>query len=151
MSPLPWLHRVSLNLCYSRLDRRRLEAEPIDEADGADLPRRRAEPAERAEQQELRLIVRDGIAALPQKHQSVVVLYYLHGLSLQETADVARHPARDGQVAPPLRASEPARATSRATGASASAYLAGHGRRGAGGRDRVIDAFRRPAPIIARR
>ena len=27
-----------------------------------------------------------GVAALPPKHQSVVVLYYLHGLSLQETS-----------------------------------------------------------------
>src|SRR5207249_2858928 len=50
------------------------------------LPDAATEPAERAEQQELRQIVRDGIAALPPKHQSVVVLYYLHGLSLQETA-----------------------------------------------------------------
>ena len=33
-------------------------------------------------------IVRDGVAALPPKHQSVVVLYYLHGLSLQETAQI---------------------------------------------------------------
>ena len=28
-----------------------------------------------------------GVAALPPKHQSVVVLYYLHGMSLQETSD----------------------------------------------------------------
>ena len=45
-------------------------------------------PAERAEQAELRQIVREGIAALPEKHRSVVVLYYLHRLSLQETAQV---------------------------------------------------------------
>jgi RNA polymerase sigma-70 factor (ECF subfamily) len=87
VSPLPWLHRVSLNLCYSRLSRRRVEAGPIDDAaeqgvDGSPLP------AEQAEQQELRRIVREGIAALPEKHQSVVVLYYLHRLSLQETAQV---------------------------------------------------------------
>ena len=45
-------------------------------------------PAERAEQSELRQIVREGIAALPEKHRSVVVLYYLQRLSLQETAQV---------------------------------------------------------------
>jgi RNA polymerase sigma-70 factor (ECF subfamily) len=44
------------------------------------------EPAEWAEREELRQAVRDGIAALTPKHHSVVVLYYLHGLSLQETA-----------------------------------------------------------------
>lgn len=86
VSPVPWLHRVAMNLCYSRLDRRRIDARPIDEAT-ATLPADRSiEPAERAEQAELRLIVRQGIAALPAKHRSVVVLYYLHGLSLQETA-----------------------------------------------------------------
>jgi RNA polymerase sigma factor (sigma-70 family) len=87
VSPVPWLHRVALNLCYSRLDRRRLKAESItDGAVAATVPDGALEPAERAERQELRLIVREGIAALPPKHQNVVVLYYLHGLSLQETA-----------------------------------------------------------------
>ena len=85
VSPVPWLHRVALNLCYSRLDRRRIDARPIDEAT-ATLPDRGIEPAERAEQAELRLIVRQGVAALPPKHRNVVILYYLHGLSLQETA-----------------------------------------------------------------
>jgi RNA polymerase sigma-70 factor (ECF subfamily) len=88
VSPLPWLHRVSLNLCYSRLSRRRLDARPIDEAAERGVPDDRPLPAERAEQSELRQIVREGIAALPEKHQSVVVLYYLHRLSLQETAQV---------------------------------------------------------------
>jgi RNA polymerase sigma-70 factor, ECF subfamily len=86
VSPVPWLHRVALNLCYSRLDRRRIAAEPIGDAAAAELRDGEIEPAERAEQQELRRIVRDGISQLPPKHQSVVVLYYLHGLSLQETA-----------------------------------------------------------------
>lgn len=86
LSPVPWLHRVALNLCYSRLDRRRLKAEPIVDATAALLRDGAVEPAERAERQELRQIVREGIAALSPKHQSVVVLYYLQGLSLQETA-----------------------------------------------------------------
>jgi RNA polymerase sigma-70 factor, ECF subfamily len=88
VSPLPWLHRVALNLCYSRLGRRRLRAEPIEESQHGHVRDRAIEPAERAEQRELRRIVRDGIAALPPKHQAVVALYYLQGLSLQETAEV---------------------------------------------------------------
>ncbi len=88
VSPLPWLHRVALNLCYSRLGRRRLPSEPIGDTAAAELPDGAVEPAERAERQELRRIVRDRIAALPLKHQHVVVLYYLHGLSLQETAEL---------------------------------------------------------------
>lgn len=87
VSPLPWLHRVSLNLCYSRLSRRRLDSRPIGPDEGG-VPDDRPLPAEHAEQAELRQIVRDGIAALPEKHQSVIVLYYLQRLSLQETAEV---------------------------------------------------------------
>jgi RNA polymerase sigma-70 factor (ECF subfamily) len=88
VSPLPWLHRVALNLCYSRLGRRRLIAEPMGETVIGLVRDLATEPAEHAEQQELRRIVRDGVAHLPPKHQSVVILYYLHGLSLQETAEL---------------------------------------------------------------
>ena len=88
VSPSPWLHRVALNLCYSRLGRRRLRSEPIGDNVIAEVRDHAVEPAERAERQELRRIVRDGVAALPPKHQAVVVLYYLHGLSLQETASL---------------------------------------------------------------
>ncbi len=88
VSPLPWLHRVALNLCYSRLGRRRLPSEPMGEAVIGLVRDLATEPAEHAEQQELRRIVRDGVADLPPKHQSVVILYYLHGLSLQETAEL---------------------------------------------------------------
>ena len=88
VSPLPWLHRVALNLCYSRLGRRRVAAEPIGESVVGLIRDLATEPAEHAEQQELRRIVRDGVANLPPKHQSVVILYYLHGLSLQETAEL---------------------------------------------------------------
>ena len=86
VSPVPWLHRVALNLCYSRLGRRRLDVEPIGEA-AAELRDGALEPAEHAEREELRQSIRTGVAALPPKHQSVVVLYYLHGMSLQETSE----------------------------------------------------------------
>lgn len=85
VSPVPWLHRVALNLCYSRLGRRKLPIEPIGETthqvrDGG------LGPADQAEREELRQSIHTGIAALPPKHQSVIVLYYLHGMSLQETS-----------------------------------------------------------------
>ena len=80
---------MSLNLCYSRLSRRRLDASPIDEATEHTVRRRpRRCPPSGPSSEELRAIVRDGIAALPEKHRSVVVLYYLQRLSLQETAEV---------------------------------------------------------------
>lgn len=92
-SPLPWLHRVALNFCYSRLNRRRLPWEPITEAMAHFLFDHAAEPADRAELAELCEIVRDGIASLPAKHQAVIVLFYLRGRSITETAEILGIPA----------------------------------------------------------
>ena len=86
VSPVPWLYRVALNLCYSRLARRRLSVEPLDETT-SELRDHALEPLELVEREELRRSIRRGVAALPEKHQLVIVLYYLQGLSLQETAD----------------------------------------------------------------
>ena len=78
---------MAVNLCYSRLGRRRLPEEPIVDATAGQLRDHGLEPAELAEREELRVTIRRGVAALPEKHQLVIVLYYLNGLSLQETAD----------------------------------------------------------------
>lgn len=88
VSPLPWLHRVAMNFCYTRLSRRRLPSDPIDESLAVALRDPSAPPAERAEQAELRQIIREGVAGLPDKQRSVVVAYYLDGRSLQETAEL---------------------------------------------------------------
>lgn len=87
VSPLPWLHRVVLNLCYSRLARRPPTLEPI-EALAERLTDAAAEPVVESERSELQELVREGIAALPPKQRSVVVCYYLQGLSLAETAEL---------------------------------------------------------------
>jgi RNA polymerase sigma-70 factor (ECF subfamily) len=87
ISPLPWLHKVALNLCYSRLGRRRLPSEPVTDLVAERLVDAGAQPDASAEWTELRQIVREGIAGLSSKHQAVVILYYLEGRSLQETAD----------------------------------------------------------------
>src|SRR6478609_3214008 len=87
VSPLPWLHRVALNLCYSRLGRRRLPSEPVTDLVAERLADGAAGPAANAEWAELRTIIREGINGLSVKHRSVVILYYLEGRSLQETAD----------------------------------------------------------------
>lgn len=86
-SPLPWLNRVALNLCYTRLGRRRLPTRVMDDVVSDTLRDHALGPDEWAEQQELCQAVRSGIAALRPKHRSVVALYYLDGLSLQETAE----------------------------------------------------------------
>ncbi len=88
-SPLPWLQRVATNLCYSRLSRRRPLAEPITDFIAnlvADLTSR---PDQAAESKEIIEVLQRGIDALPPKQQTAVILYYLHGYSLAEAAEIA--------------------------------------------------------------
>lgn len=92
VSPLPWLHRVALNLCYSHLGRRRLPSQPVTDLVAERLVDGGVQPEVSAEWTELRMIVREGIAGLSEKHRAVVVLYYLEGRSLQETADLLELP-----------------------------------------------------------
>ncbi len=86
VSPVPWLNRVAMNLSYSRHARRRLPMQSLDEGVVASLRDGGVQPEAWAEQAELRRSVRRGISLLPDKQRSVVVLYYLNGLSLRETA-----------------------------------------------------------------
>ena len=88
-SPLPWLQRVTINLCYSRVSRRRSLAEPITSLITnlvIDLAQR---PDQVVESREVLDVLQRGIDALPPKQQTAVILYYLHGYSLAEAAEVA--------------------------------------------------------------
>jgi len=88
-SPLPWLHRVTTNLCYSRISRRRVMIEPITTLITnlvADLTSR---PDQVVESREIIEVLQRAIDALPPKQQTAVILYYLHGYSLAEAAEIA--------------------------------------------------------------
>jgi RNA polymerase sigma-70 factor (ECF subfamily) len=88
-SPLPWLHRVATNLCYSRIARRRVIMEPITTLISnlvADLTSR---PEQVVESREIIEVLQRAIDALPPKQQTAVILYYLHGYSLVEAAEIA--------------------------------------------------------------
>ena len=88
-SPLPWLHRVATNLCYSRIARRRVMIEPLTSLISnlvADLTSR---PEEVVESREIIEVLQRAIDALPPKQQTAIILYYLHGYSLAESAEIA--------------------------------------------------------------
>jgi RNA polymerase sigma-70 factor (ECF subfamily) len=87
LSPLPWLHRVALNLCFDALSRRRLPTAAPSPEDLA-IHDQSESPAERAERHELRALVREGILAMPEKHRMVLVLFYLDRRSLPEIAEL---------------------------------------------------------------
>ena len=88
-SPLPWLQRVAINLCYSRVSRRRTLAEPMTSIVSnlvADLAQR---PEQVVESREILDALQRGIDSLPPKQQTAIILYYLHGYSLAEAAEIA--------------------------------------------------------------
>jgi RNA polymerase sigma-70 factor (ECF subfamily) len=89
VSPLPWLQRVTTNLCYSRIARRRAFVEPLTTLITnlvADLTSR---PDQVVESREIIEVLQRGIDALPPKQQTAIILYYLHGYSLAEAAEIA--------------------------------------------------------------
>ena len=88
-SPLPWLQRVAINLCYSRVSRRKTAAEPITTLITNLVVDLAARPDQVVESREVLDVLQRGIDALPPKQQTAIILYYLHGYSLAESAEIA--------------------------------------------------------------
>jgi RNA polymerase sigma-70 factor (ECF subfamily) len=90
VSPLPWLQRVTTNLCYTRISRRRRTlAEPLTALISNLVADLTARPDQVAESREIIEVLQRGIDALPPKQQTGIILYYLHGYSLAEAAEIA--------------------------------------------------------------
>ena len=89
VSPLPWLQRVTTNLCYTRVARRRTLAEPITSLITNLVTDLTSRPEQIVESREIVEVLQRGIDALPPKQQTAVILYYLHGYSLAESAEIA--------------------------------------------------------------
>lgn len=94
-SYLTWLYRIAINLCIDRArDRQRrlddaisLDAPSGDEnAPGWEPSDWSQDPCRELERAELRERVQQSLGTLPDKLRSVVVLYFMHGLSYEEIA-----------------------------------------------------------------
>jgi RNA polymerase sigma-70 factor (ECF subfamily) len=82
----PWLHRVTVNLCYTYLARHKKQADSLDDLAEV-LPCNPSTTPERSLMRtELESAIRDGIDSLEFSHRTVVVLYYLQGFSVEEIA-----------------------------------------------------------------
>jgi RNA polymerase sigma-70 factor, ECF subfamily len=88
-SPLPWLQRVAINLCYSRVARRKQMVEPLTSLITNLVIDLAARPDQVVESREVLEVLQRGIDALPPKQQAAIILYYLHGYSLAEAAEIA--------------------------------------------------------------
>jgi len=95
-----WIYRIGTNLSIDRLRRRRvsysLDAETGSDGDGQDwhglLADENLTPEGRVLLSETQRRIRAAIDALPEKYKSVVILKYLHDLSLQEIGDILDMP-----------------------------------------------------------
>ncbi|KAA3642258.1 MAG: RNA polymerase sigma factor [Chloroflexi bacterium] len=87
----PWLCRVTANLSYTRV-RRRKWLQPIEDATEWLVGERRQMPQHAAEIREETNRVHDAILALPMHQRVVVVLYYLNDFPIQEIAETLEIP-----------------------------------------------------------
>jgi len=92
MALSPWLHRVSVNLSCNAIKRRRTWLEPLENIAERLFADPRHSPEQVYEQSELQMTIRDVVNTLPLKHRVVVVLHYLHELSLPEIAEILECP-----------------------------------------------------------
>jgi RNA polymerase sigma-70 factor, ECF subfamily len=81
----PWLHRIALNLAYSRMSQHRAPL-PALEVVASILASPLLGPDREIEKSELKRAVWDAVEALDDKYRLVVVLYYLEELPLSEIA-----------------------------------------------------------------
>lgn len=90
----PWLHRVTVNLCYSRLRGNCLSRMtiPLEAISDRLFNTHGLSPEERSQDNEMKAAVYNGIAALDAKHRTVVVLYYMQDLSLEEISLILECP-----------------------------------------------------------
>lgn len=87
---MPWLMGALANRARQHLRRealRRQDELPAEQAQG-----RERNPAGQAEDEELRLLVQDRIAALPEAYREVLALHLLHGLRPKEIAHCLGRP-----------------------------------------------------------
>ncbi|MCS7240297.1 MAG: sigma-70 family RNA polymerase sigma factor [Candidatus Bipolaricaulota bacterium] len=76
-----WLFTVAANVAKNALRKRRREREPP-------LPEPEGDPAEEVHQDIQLSAVRQAVAELPEGYRAPVILYYWHGLPLEEIAQV---------------------------------------------------------------
>jgi len=81
----PWLYRVTVNLSYNWLTRRRVSFSLEQLVDGL-VAGPQASPERYAESREIEAIVQSVLAKLSFDHRAVVALHYLNDLSVEEIA-----------------------------------------------------------------
>ncbi|MGB9593029.1 MAG: RNA polymerase sigma factor, partial [Anaerolineae bacterium] len=82
----PWLHRVTVNLCYTYLARNRANPDSLDDLAEALPCGPTSSPEGLTLHAELRAAIQEGLDRLEFAHKAVVILYYLQGFTVEEIA-----------------------------------------------------------------
>jgi RNA polymerase sigma-70 factor (ECF subfamily) len=88
----PWLYRMTVNLSYTWVKRRKW-LQPLEDIADWLAGDRRQQPSEVAERHETWDQISQAIASLPLAQRTVVVLYYINECSMQEISDILDVPA----------------------------------------------------------
>lgn len=88
----PWLYRMTANLSYTWVKRRKW-LRPLEEISDWLAGDRRTQPPAISEQREAWNLVEKAIAKLPLAQRMVIVLYYINECSLQEIAETLNIPS----------------------------------------------------------
>ncbi|MBC8262502.1 MAG: sigma-70 family RNA polymerase sigma factor [Anaerolineales bacterium] len=84
----PWLHRVTVNLSYNWVNKRRRWLQPLEDVIDQLIAGPRTLPEFALEKGELQLVIQKAVASLSFEHRVVIVLFYLNNFSLNEIAYV---------------------------------------------------------------
>jgi RNA polymerase sigma-70 factor (ECF subfamily) len=84
----PWLYRVTVNLSYTWVTRRKRWRVPLEDIIDQLIGPTKHNPEPVAERRDEQRVMQRAIDALAFSQRVVIVLYYLNGLSLQEIADI---------------------------------------------------------------
>jgi RNA polymerase sigma-70 factor, ECF subfamily len=88
----PWLYRMTTNLSYTWVKRRKRWMRPLEDMADRLVGGRKDLPSYEAEVEESWAVMRQAITSLPLLQRGVVVLYYVNDLSLQEISDILEVP-----------------------------------------------------------
>jgi RNA polymerase sigma-70 factor, ECF subfamily len=84
-----WLYRIATNRSLDLIARRRVQGDPLEDADAVAGG---VDPAAAAQERAALRAVVDGLLALPAEQRALLVLHELEGLSYAEVADVLHVP-----------------------------------------------------------
>lgn len=85
-----WIWRITANVCYTRLAKKKVQTDPIDDAAvSLEDPHSLIGDIHRKES---RKIIDDALAEIPQQQGSILLLYYFEGMSYKEIAAIFNIP-----------------------------------------------------------